>query len=59
MQRVTASQSAFSNVIGEPGHTEDRPRNYATAQGTSALFVYVRFLIYVQQGCERFEVQVI
>jgi len=26
MQRVTASQSAFSNVIGEPGHTEHRPR---------------------------------
>lgn len=26
--------ASFSNVIGEPGHTNHRPRGYATAQAT-------------------------
>ena len=27
---VTASQASFSNVIGEPGHTNRKPLDYAS-----------------------------
>lgn len=32
MQRVTASQASFQNVIGEPGHTKPRAAREALAR---------------------------
>jgi hypothetical protein len=39
MQRVTASQASFSNVIGEPGHT--KPQAARRLQGRELLWVCI------------------
>jgi len=46
MQRVTASQASFSNMIGEPGHT--KPQAARRLQGRELLWFVlgVRFSVH-------------
>ena len=45
MQRVTASQASFSNVIGEPGHTKPRAARVDPVQATG-VYLGVRFSVH-------------
>ena len=56
---VTASQASFSNVIGEPGHTNRKPLGLRPERKLLWFVFGVRFSVHGQKGCQRLEKQVI